>query len=56
MPQPASTPPLQHAGHDVTHVVDVDLAGHVDDDVLEAVLTDGRILVSSDTDFGELLA
>jgi predicted nuclease of predicted toxin-antitoxin system len=37
----------------VIHVVDSGLAGGVDDDVLESVRTDGRVLVSSDTDFGE---
>jgi predicted nuclease of predicted toxin-antitoxin system len=40
----------------VIHVVDSGLAGGVDDDVLESARTDGRVLVSSDTDFGELLA
>lgn len=33
------------------HVVDSGLAGGVDDDVLESARTDGRVLVSSDTDF-----
>ncbi|MGA8044783.1 MAG: DUF5615 family PIN-like protein [Dermatophilaceae bacterium] len=36
--------------------MDSGLAGGVDDDVLESARTDGRVLVSSDTDFGELLA
>lgn len=49
-------PLLASAGHDVTHVSDVDLAGHVDDEVLTAAHSTDRILVSSDTDFGELLA
>lgn len=46
---------LAAAGHDVIHVVDSGLAGRVDDDVLEAARVEGRVLVSSDTDFGELL-
>lgn len=47
---------LAEAGHDVIHVVDSGLAGRVDDDVLDVARTEGRVLVSSDTDFGELLA
>lgn len=46
---------LAAAGHDVIHVVDSGLAGRVDDDILEAARVEGRVLVSSDTDFGELL-
>lgn len=49
-------PLLEEACHDVLHVVDSGLAGGVDDDVLEMARTDGRVLFSSDTDFGELLA
>jgi predicted nuclease of predicted toxin-antitoxin system len=49
-------PLLAEAGHDVVHVVDRDLAGHVDDEVLAAALHEERVLVSADTDFGELLA
>lgn len=47
---------LSDAGHDVVHVIDLSLAGTVDDDVLAAARTEERVLVSSDTDFGELLA
>lgn len=49
-------PLLAAAGHDVVHVVDRDLAGCVDDEVLAAALHEERVLVSADTDFGELLA
>ncbi|MCA0435880.1 MAG: DUF5615 family PIN-like protein [Austwickia sp.] len=49
-------PLLAQAGHDVGHVVHSDLAGHNDVDVLEAARLQDRVLVSSDTDFGELLA
>ena len=38
------------------HVVDSGPAGGVDDDVLESARTDGRVLVSSDTDFGRVLS
>lgn len=50
------TPLLAHAGHDVTHVTDIGLGGHPDQDVLDTARTDRRVLVSADTDFGELLA
>lgn len=50
------TPILTLAGHDVTHVTDIGLGGHPDQEVLDRALTDGRVLVSADTDFGELLA
>jgi len=49
-------PLLADAGHDVIHVSDRDLAGQVDDHVLTAARDEGRVLVSADTDFGELLA
>lgn len=42
--------------HDVVHISDRDLAGHVDDEVLAAARDEGRVLLSADTDFGELLA
>lgn len=47
---------LTAVGHDSVHVHDLDLLGHVDDEVLEAAREDSRVLVSADTDFGELLA
>ena len=47
---------LRQAGHDAVHVVDLGLAGRVDEDVLSAALSLGRVLISADTDFGELLA
>lgn len=46
---------IAEAGHDVAHVSDRDLAGHLDDEVLAAALEDRRVLISADTDFGELL-
>ncbi len=47
---------LNKAGFDVVHVRNLGLIGHVDDEVLEAPRSSGRVLVSADTDFGELLA
>lgn len=49
-------PLLVDAGHDVVHVAERDLAGRVDDEVLAAAVDEDRVLVSADTDFGELLA
>ncbi|MFD7074466.1 DUF5615 family PIN-like protein [Nocardioides sp. NPDC059952] len=49
-------PLLITAGHDVTHVRHLGLAGTLDPDVLELAVRDERILVSADTDFGTLLA
>ena len=40
----------------MTHVVDGGLGGRTDSEVLAAARVDGRVLVSSDTDFRELLA
>ena len=49
-------PLLTEAGHDVVHVLDLQLQGHPDVEVLSSARDDARILISSDTDFGELLA
>jgi hypothetical protein len=47
---------LNEAGHDALHVGDLDLLGASDDAVMAAADTTGCVLVSADTDFGELLA
>lgn len=47
---------LTAAGHDAVHVGDRGLLGAADDVVLAAALAESRIVVSADTDFGELLA
>lgn len=44
------------AGHDAVSVVGLGLAGASDQVVMEAAREQGRVLVSADTDFGELLA
>jgi predicted nuclease of predicted toxin-antitoxin system len=47
---------LADAGHDVVHVEERDLKGHIDDEVLELARVEGRILLCADTDFGGILA
>lgn len=47
---------LVQEGHDALHVVAIGLGGGSDDQVLAAAKRDGRILVTADTDFGDLLA
>lgn len=49
-------PLVAEAGHDVVHVSDRGLTGHVDEEVLAAARDEERVLVSADTDFGEMLA
>ena len=47
---------LAEAGHDVTHVRLLGLAGHTDDEVMALALQEDRVLVTTDTDFGTILA
>ncbi|MCA2212814.1 DUF5615 family PIN-like protein [Jidongwangia harbinensis] len=47
---------LTDVGHDAVHVTDCELAGEPDERVLARAVGDGRVLLSADTDFGELLA
>jgi predicted nuclease of predicted toxin-antitoxin system len=47
---------LAKAGHDVVHVGDLALLGAPDTAVMAAAVQHDRVLVSADTDFGELLA
>jgi len=47
---------LATAGHDTTHVRVLGLAGHTDDEVMALAIADERILVTTDTDFGTILA
>lgn len=47
---------LSSAGHDAVHVADLGLLGAPDEEVLRAASAQSRVLVSADTDFGELLA
>lgn len=47
---------LGEHGHDVVHVVESGLGGSPDTEVMAKAAADNRILLSADTDFGELLA
>ncbi|WP_440712420.1 DUF5615 family PIN-like protein [Gordonia sp. FQ] len=47
---------LNAAGYSAVHVRDLSLQGSSDDEVIRHASQSGRILVSSDTDFGTLLA
>lgn len=47
---------LQEAGHDAVHVTAAGLANTDDPIVLDAAASDGRVVVTADTDFGALLA
>jgi predicted nuclease of predicted toxin-antitoxin system len=47
---------LAAAGHDAVHVIDCGLAGAPDDQVMAKAVEHGRVLLSADTDFGEILA
>lgn len=47
---------LREAGHDAKHVRDLHLEAAPDQIVLDRAQSDGRVIVSADTDFGALLA
>lgn len=47
---------LVEAGHEAQHVAELDLLGASDDQVLVAAHRDHSVLVTADTDFGNLLA
>ena len=47
---------LRNAGHDAIHVGDVGLHSATDEQVMSLAVEQSRIVVSADTDFGELLA
>lgn len=47
---------LVDAGHDVAHVRLRGLSGHTDEQVMALAIEEDRILVSTDTDFGTILA
>jgi predicted nuclease of predicted toxin-antitoxin system len=53
---PALVELIAAAGHDVVHARDVGLRSAPDAAVLESAARSGRVLISGDTDFGELLA
>lgn len=47
---------LRAAGHDCAHVYELGLGGQPDEQIMATADRENRILVSADTDFGELLA
>lgn len=47
---------LAGSGHDAAHISDLGLLGAADEKIMAAAVQDDRVLVSADTDFGELLA
>jgi predicted nuclease of predicted toxin-antitoxin system len=47
---------LRDAGHDCVHVYEIGLGGQPDEQIMALADRDQRILVSADTDFGQLLA
>jgi predicted nuclease of predicted toxin-antitoxin system len=53
---PRVVPALLAAGHDSAHVFDVDLTDASDALILQRADDDDKVIVSSDTDFGALLA
>lgn len=53
---PAIVELLAEAGHDAVHVRDLDMKGSPDVAVLAAASAVDRVVISADTDFGELLA
>lgn len=47
---------IEQAGHSASHVRDIDMSEAPDDEVLAETRRQGAVLISADTDFGELLA
>lgn len=53
---PRLAPLLAAEGHDVAHIAERQLLGETDAVVFELAALEKRVLVSADTDFGEILA
>ena len=55
-PPPSIARLLRAAGHDCAHVYELGLGGRPDEQIMALADRENRILISADTDFGELLA
>ena len=53
---PKSTEFLQTLGYDAVHLLDQDLERLPDSEIMEKALTEGRIVLTHDLGFGDLLA
>jgi len=47
---------LAEAGHDTIHVAEIEMVSATDPEILAAAAQQERVLISADSDFGELLA
>ena len=47
---------LRAVGHDCVHVYELGLGGQPDEQIMALADRENRVLISADTDFGELLA
>jgi predicted nuclease of predicted toxin-antitoxin system len=47
---------LVGAGHDALHVRDLGMQAAIDEEIFEVAVSEGRTIVSADTDFGTILA
>lgn len=47
---------LRDAGHDAVHVRDIGLHSAADAEIVDLAASEGRVVVSEDTDFGTLLS
>jgi len=47
---------LREAGHDAVHVADIGMVAAPDQAILAHAARSGLVIISADTDFGELLA
>jgi predicted nuclease of predicted toxin-antitoxin system len=53
---PRAASMLRSEGHDAIHVGDIGLLGASDEAILTHAAASGQVIISADTDFGELLA
>jgi predicted nuclease of predicted toxin-antitoxin system len=53
---PSMAEGLRKAGHEAIHVCELGMGTATDKEIMNYALTDNRVIVSADTDFGTLLA